>query len=392
MKALLLDATQRTGVVKSLPCPVPAPNELLIQVKAIALNPVDALYAAEPLGKTGRVLGSDFSGIVVSLGSSVPESSHLVAGSRVAGFLQGASSIDDHPGAFAEFLVCPWDLVWRIGDLPFELAATVSLCALTAAQALFLRFRLPAPFTWCNSDVPDTKDEPRTQDHGPISIFINGASTSVALFASQLAQHTPCPVRLFGSASRKHFSMLSSAPYNYAHLVDYRSPGWPQQVLALTENRGINLAYDCISEGDTVLKTSMTLKKMVGVHGDRTAKLAVVRSREGGAWSTPMKELGVEPSYGAVWEGLGEEVIYAGMTLAPNAVSRAFTAAFYAWLSEGKELVPNPVRIMPGGLANVAEDGFVLLGSGGMNDRQAPAKDQEYMRPVSGEKLVYIIQ
>ncbi|KAK7897698.1 hypothetical protein LTR67_004328 [Exophiala xenobiotica] len=372
MKALVLDAEARTGSVKEVPSPEPAPNEVLIQVKAIALNPVDALYTAHPLGQSGRVLGSDFSGAVVALGPGVPSSSKLQVGSHVAGFVQGACSVNNRPGAFAEYLVCPWDLVWRINDLSFEEAAAISLCALTAAQALFLRMGLPAPFP-CQQPIQQDAELPK-------SIFINGASTSVALYAAQLARSSPNPATLIGSASPKHFSLLSGLPYKYDHLVDYRVPKWSQQVLMMNNNLALDIGYDCISEGTTVLDTAKTLK--------RGAKMAVVRSREGEAWRTSAEELGLEPSYGAVWEGLGEDVVYAGMTLLANPTARAFTVSFYAWLSEGGRMVSNPVRLMPGALEKLVDDGFTLLGTGSMDDRKGEMRDEAWMRPVSGEKLV----
>jgi len=55
---------------------------------------------------------------------------------------------------------------------------------------------------------------------------------------------------------------------------------------------------------------------------------------------------------------------------------------------------PNPIRIMPGGLERMVEDGFTLLGSGKVNERHLnPSVDgrSEWMRPISGEKLVYNI-
>ena len=90
----------------------------------------------------------------------------------------------------------------------------------------------------------------------------------------------------------------------------------------------------------------------------------IIQAPEGQAWNTSAEELGLEPSYGAVWEGLGEHVEYIGMTLPANAAARDFATAFYAWLSEGGKIASNPVRLMPGGLEKVVEDGFTLLGTG----------------------------
>lgn len=46
---------------------------------------------------------------------------------------------------------------------------------------------------------------------------------------------------------------------------------------------------------------------------------------------------------------------------------------------------------MPGGLDKVIPDGFSLLGSGSVSERVKLARDEEYMRPISAEKLVYTI-
>ena len=66
MKALILDAERRAAEVKEVLIPQPAAGEILVRVRAVALNPVDALYTKYPLGRTGRVVGSDFAGVVES--------------------------------------------------------------------------------------------------------------------------------------------------------------------------------------------------------------------------------------------------------------------------------------------------------------------------------------
>ncbi|KAK5046234.1 hypothetical protein LTR84_008377 [Exophiala bonariae] len=380
MEALLLNAENRSAEVKTISKPIPRWNEILIRVHSIALNPVDSLYVYHPLGSTGRVIGSDFAGTVESLGPDVPATGGLKPGHRVAGFLQGASSVNDRPGAFAEYLVCPYDLVWRVpADLSLEAAAAVSLCGLTAAQALFYRLGMKAPFKW---------DDLRAQDDAcNFSVFIYGASTSVGLYAAQLvrraAEASGGKVRLVGAASRKHFGMLKAEPYGYDHLVDYRDDNWPEQVRTFTDDKGVKYAYDCISEGSTIVNTAKTLAVGAG--------MAVVRSRQGGAWDTPREELPTEPIYGAVWEGLGEDVQYVGMFLPKSKVSRDFATAFYKWLSEDGRLQPNPIRLMPGGLKKVMGDGLRLMGSGTMEDREA-SRTEEWMKPVSAEKLVYQLE
>lgn len=410
MKALVLDAEQRTATVQETPKPTPGPNEALIRVEAIALNPVDALYVFNPLGTTGRVVGSDFSGVVSSLGPSIPSSSsspsppttHLRPGDRVAGFVQGASSINPLPGAFASYVVSPTDLLWKVpASLSAEEASTISLCGLTAAQALFTRMRLPAPW-----------DSAPASPLGTVKVYIHGASTSVGQYAAQLlhasARAHGYELTLLGAASSRHHAALEAPPYGYTHLIDSRADTWPTDLAALvahTGQGGLRYAFDCIAEGNTVAE----IAKVMNVDPDAGAVLAVVRSGEGGAWSSSTKEassdgleaveerLPLEPSYGAVWSGLGAEVRYQGMTLPVDAEARAFAGAFYRWLEReaGRQVWPNRVRLMPGGLERVVGEGFVLLGGGGMEERRADGggygdgETRAWMRPVSGEKLVY---
>lgn len=148
MKALILDAEKRTANVQTASFPRPSAHEVLVRVVAVALNPIESLYVLNPLASTGRTIGSDFAGVIAALGDAVASVSELKPGDQVAGFLQGACSVNDRPGAFAEFLVCPWDLVWRVGnEVRLAEAAAVSLCGLTAAQALFFRMGLEAPLS-----------------------------------------------------------------------------------------------------------------------------------------------------------------------------------------------------------------------------------------------------
>lgn len=440
MKALVLDALHKTATLSDVPVPQPGPNELIVAVKAIALNPVDATYTlAHPLAPTGRIIGSDFAGLVVARGplaaSSLPTptggdddddfynpvplgarrrssttatattthaASIISRGDRVAGFLQGACSVNDRPGAFAEYVVCPADLVWRIpAHMSFAAAASVSLCGLAAAQGLYYRLGLEAPFQW-----DDESDEGilrrvesgmsqrggggggRDDDEEEISFLVYGASTSVGMYVAQLVRRSTGPAgrrfKLIGLASPRHFERLGAKPYRYDHLMDYNDPTWPDKVRQVSGG-GVHYAYDAISETSTVRDASSTLRK--------GGKVAVVRSREAGAWDA--EGMTTEPLYGAVWEGLGEDVDCDSFVVRSSAEKRAFASAFYKWLSDGGLLQPNPVRVMPGGLERVVEDGLVLLGTSGVLSREAnhpQGRQEEHMRPISGEKIVYLVE
>lgn len=376
MQALVLDAESKTANVTTQPIPSPDPGDVLVKVHSLGLNPVDALYTLNPLGATGRIAGSDFSDTVIE----APLTSNLHPGQRVAGFLQGACSANARPGAFAEYLVSKADLVWTVPcGLPLELAAAMSLCALTVAQAIFLRLGLDAPFA-VPLAVEGIASSSALNDE-PAYFFIYGASTSVGMYAAQLVRHSTKAsgrrIRLIGAASRPRWEMLQTPPYVYDALVDYRDIDWPAQVQRLTNGAGVAFAFDCISEGSIVRQTSSTLRP--------NGKIALVRSREGGAWDAEQIPEDVEPMYGAVWEGLGEEVQYQGFVVPASASARAFAAAFYAWLSGSETILANSLRLMPGGLERIVSDGFALLGTGSMNDRRNK-RVEIWMRPISGEK------
>jgi NADPH:quinone reductase-like Zn-dependent oxidoreductase len=391
MRALILDAEARTANIREVPIPRATTNELLVKVESISLNPIDPLYVAHPLGRTGRTVGSDFAGRVVEVASQVPASANFQQGDRVAGFLQGACSVNDRPGAFAEYLTVPWDLVWRIPDsISVDEAAGVSLVALTAAQGIWYRMGLTAPFQYDRGAVleenPDWRQSTLGDEDGSetINVLIYSASTSVGLYAAQMARASAKvagrQIKLFGTASKARWDFLKAAPYLYDYLVDYRDQDWPGRITELSNGVGMHYAYDGLSEGDSVARVASTLAK--------EGKVAIVRSREGGAWAA--NDLLIEPVYGAVWEGLGEEVKYQGLTVAESPAARGFAVAFYRWLSEALSLdiEPVPIRLMPGGLDKVVEDGFALLGAGGMEHRQAD-RTETWMRPISAEKLIY---
>lgn len=82
-------------------------------------------------------------------------------------------------------------------------------------------------------------------------------------------------------------------------------------------------------------------------------------------------------------------VLGTGMVLPGSSRAREFAASFYRYLSSGRHIEPNPVRLMPGGLEGVVADGFALLGSGSMDDREVKVRSEPWMKPISMEKLVY---
>ncbi|KAI8234625.1 Trans-enoyl reductase ccsC [Colletotrichum sp. SAR 10_96] len=376
MKALVLSPSKRSVSVKDIPIPSPGPREIVIRVRAVALNHVDALYADNPIAtQDDRVNGSDFSGEVVQLGEGldVVDDARVHIGARVAGFVQGACSVNFRPGAFAEYIAIEYDLTWHIPTtMSLESAATISLCGLTAAQGVFARLQIPCSFfnTRGFSDLG-------LADDSPIRVFIYGATSSLGLYAAQLVRESEETsgrrVQLIGAASTSKHAMLKLEPYGYNVLVDYRDYDWVEQVRRAAPG-GVHYAIDAISESPSVEQVEQTL-------ADR-GQFAAFRSPALGGFD--ISQMRIKPLIGAVWEGLGVEILYQGATLPMNPESRRFTAEFYNYMgfeaSSGVVKVqPNPVRLMPGGLERIASEGFALLTGAG---------DE---RPVSAEKIVYTI-
>ncbi|KAK4073141.1 uncharacterized protein Triagg1_5421 [Trichoderma aggressivum f. europaeum] len=379
MKALILTPATKDVSVQELPIPEPRNGEVLIRIHAVALNPVDAIYAVHPIAEQEqRIIGTDFAGVIAGVGPDLGSSSDLRAkiGTRVAGFHQG--------GAFAEYITAPYDLLWSVPDsMSLEAASGISMCGLTAAQGVFPRLGLPCPFDGqVNASTGSASDI--------TNVLIYSASTSLGLYAAQLVQlaarTSGRKIRLIGTASASKHDFLRQAPYNYDVLVDYRDPNWVEKVKEATEGKGVDRAVDSISEGESVYSVHSTLND--------NGKMAVFRGPKGGQYDP--SELRVKPIYGAVWEGLGYEIGYNGATIAANPEARVFATKFFNYLStaaaDGKvKLEPNPVRLMPGGLGRIVPDGFVLLGSGLVSQRSSASRNEDYMRPISGEKMVYKI-
>ncbi|KEY71180.1 hypothetical protein S7711_02293 [Stachybotrys chartarum IBT 7711] len=365
MQALVLHPATASVSLRDWPKPLPAPGEVLEH----------------------RVIGTDFAGVVVGASAGLHGLTDVRTknGTRVAGFAQGggcSSREDDLPGAFAEYVALPYDLLWTVpDDMSFEAAATVSMCSMTAAQAVFTRFGLPSPFFPSN-----WHDKKLHEDDGTVNVFVYGASTSLGLYIAQLVRLSFATsrrkLRLLGAASPSKHEFLRQSPYSYDVLVDYRDPAWADSVRDATKGKGIAYALDAISEGETVSKTHSTLAE--------DAHFAVFRGPVGGRYDPdkmrikPSPQISSNPNPGV------------GTAFPSDPEARRFATSFYDYLSSTLQhgqwpLQPNPVRLMPGGLERVVPDGFALLGNGPVSARPALQREEVYMRPISGEKLVYRI-
>lgn len=137
-------------------------------------------------------------------------------------------------------------------------------------------------------------------------MLIYSASTSLGLFTLELARLLRTPsgnsYTIIVTASPKHHEKLKSLgadavyDYNDSEWADKAKKEWPQ---------GIDYAVDCISEGPT----TGIISQLFNTRPHAEKIIAVIRAV---AWDKASVRSDVKALYGAVWEGLGHEIVYNG--------------------------------------------------------------------------------
>ncbi|MDB6143173.1 MAG: oxidoreductase, zinc-binding dehydrogenase family [Pseudomonas sp.] len=162
-----------------LDAPVAGPRDLLVEVKAISVNPVDTKVRAnaQPEGGAAKVLGWDVAGIVKSVGSEV---TLFQPGDKV--FYAGSIA---RAGGNSELHVVDERIVGHMPkSLSFAHAAALPLTAITAWELLFERLQIAEG----------------SADKGQ-SLMIVGAAGGVGSILTQLARQLT-GLKVIGTASR----------------------------------------------------------------------------------------------------------------------------------------------------------------------------------------------
>ncbi|MCY1283750.1 Zinc-type alcohol dehydrogenase-like protein [compost metagenome] len=183
-----------------LPAPTPGPRDLLVEVKAISVNPVDTKIRRNVAPEAGqaKVLGWDVAGVVRAVGSEV---SLFQVGDAV--FYAGAL---DRPGANSELHVVDERLVGaKPRSLDFAQAAALPLTAITAWELLFERLGIA-----------------EGQASAGQSLLIVGAAGGVGSILVQLARQLT-GLTVIGSASRAD-TQAWVRELGAHHVVDHRQP------------------------------------------------------------------------------------------------------------------------------------------------------------------------
>ncbi len=235
MRAMVMNETgaaEKVFQFKSVPDPVPGPHDLLVEVHACGLNPVDTkirrgIYTPRPLP---AILGFDVSGVVKECGPAV------------TGFKPGdeiyASPSLSRDGSNAE-LVCldSRTAAFKPRRVDHATAAAVPLALLTAWESLHDRARIQPWET----------------------VLIHAGAGGVGHFAIQLAKMHGC--RVITTASRPE-------SISYCHsigadvVIDYRRQDVVQRVKDETDGMGVPVVLDTV--GGEVFNKSMDCVAMNG--------------------------------------------------------------------------------------------------------------------------------
>lgn len=138
--------TAETSLIDiDLPMPEAAGRDLLVEIKAVSVNPVDTKVRASAPVEPGqhRVLGYDAAGVVKAVGSDVKL---FKPGDEV--YYAGAIN---RPGTNAQFHLVDERIVgFKPKTLSFEEAAALPLTAITAYETLFHRMKVQdkVPGAW----------------------------------------------------------------------------------------------------------------------------------------------------------------------------------------------------------------------------------------------------
>lgn len=188
------------------------PGEILIHVKAAAINRTDILSREGKAGyMSNPILGIEVSGEVVEAAPGVT----LTAGTRVMGLVNG--------GGYAEYVTMPADRAIVVPDtLSFEEAAAIPEVFLTAYQTLF----------W----LGQLKDDD--------TVLIHAGGSGVGSAAIQLAKQMTKAKIIVTAGSEEKLAFCRSLGADIT--INYKEQDFDEEVLNATNNQGVDVILDFI--------------------------------------------------------------------------------------------------------------------------------------------------
>ncbi|KAI0351739.1 GroES-like protein [Trametes cingulata] len=360
-KALVIYEEGKPYTVGETPVARPGPKEVLIKVLACALNPADNVLLSVPpvllqsmdifkyvFFKYPLLAGYDGAGIVVERGEEV---TNLKEGDRVlfGGHCSSPSA------SFQQYATVQSEFVAIIPDnVTFEQAATIPLALTT--DALVLYNESPAPENLGLRLKPFWEPE-GAKAYAETPAFIVGGAASLGQYAIQLAKlagHNP----IITTASPHNTELLKSL--GATHVLDRTRSN--ESILAelpkLTNGKPLSIAFVSVLDPEA-LRLGRDALAPGGAFAAVTAIPAFVP--EDVSHPSDGKRIGF---------------VYGSGLLPYN---RDTTVAVFkqitGWLEKGL-LKPNPVEVLPNGLAGIPE-GLERLGNNKVSGKKLVARPHE---------------
>ncbi|OPB43451.1 enoyl reductase [Trichoderma guizhouense] len=234
--AIVAQGPGQMTIQKDAPVPALAHDMVLVKTATVAINPVDVKsldYSPAP----GAIIGFDFAGTIVALGSDAVKEGRLAVGDRVAGVVYGMDRLQPDVGAFAQYVGALADLVLKLPDhISLEDAAALGLATATAAYGLFKEMELPGALDRLSGKVSDRSD----------FVLVAGGSTATGTRAIELLK--TAGFRPVATSSPSNFELVKK--FGAEAVFDYHDPGCADAIKAYTNNE-LDYALDCIAEAET---------------------------------------------------------------------------------------------------------------------------------------------
>jgi len=203
--------------IKEISQPKPAPNEVLVKVRACGMNRADSMVASGAMhgssGGPGTVPGMEYAGEVLEIGADVQS---IKPGDRLM--------CSGHSG-WAEYAVADWRRTVQLPgkDTSWSQAASLLTGLQTMHNAIVTAGRLQAGE----------------------AVLIQGASTGVGLMGMQIAKAMGAKLVIGSSTNPERRARLTEFGADLA--VDSKDPKWVEQVLEATDGKGVDLIVDQLS-------------------------------------------------------------------------------------------------------------------------------------------------
>ncbi|MCS3442335.1 zinc-binding alcohol dehydrogenase family protein [Microbacterium phyllosphaerae] len=212
--AAWIDSPYADLVVRDAPMPELEPGQLLVEVRAVAVNPLDAIIQSNGAVMYGWlrypvILGEDVAGVVVGVGAEV---TNFSVGDRIVAYAIGLEKGRDaiSESGFQAYVAVDAALAAALPDtLPFEEAAVLPLAVSTAAAGLFESEQLGLDYSGLANSAP--RDE---------IVVVWGGATAVGGNAIQLAR--AAGYRVITTASAHNHDRMSQLGAEAA--FDYHDP------------------------------------------------------------------------------------------------------------------------------------------------------------------------